>query len=49
VLGAANVPVFENVARLGRLPSRGFAVVALPMKIDGGSGGPLRIMAVLRP
>jgi kynurenine formamidase len=49
VLGAANVPVFENVARLGRLPSRGFAVVALPMKIEGGSGGPLRIMAVLRP
>ena len=49
VLGAANVPVFENVARLGRLPSRGFAVVALPMKIEGGSGGPLRILAVLRP
>jgi kynurenine formamidase len=49
VLGAANVPVFENVARLGRLPQRGFAVVALPMKIEGGSGGPLRIMAVLRP
>jgi kynurenine formamidase len=49
VLGAANVPVFENVARLGRLPARGFAVVALPMKIQGGSGGPLRIMAVLRP
>ncbi|MGH2715962.1 MAG: cyclase family protein [Thermoleophilaceae bacterium] len=49
VLGAANVPIFENVARLGRLPDRGFAIVALPMKIDGGSGGPLRIMAVLRP
>jgi kynurenine formamidase len=49
VLGAANVPVFENVARLGRLPRRGFAVVALPMKIEGGSGGPLRIIAVLRP
>ena len=49
VLGAANVPVFENVARLGRLPARGFAVVALPMKIEGGSGGPLRIMAVRRP
>jgi kynurenine formamidase len=49
VLGAANVPVFENVARLGRLPSRGFSIVALPMKIEGGSGGPLRIMAVLRP
>jgi kynurenine formamidase len=49
VLGAANVPAFENVARLGRLPARGFAIVALPMKIEGGSGGPLRIMAVLRP
>jgi kynurenine formamidase len=49
VLGAANVPVFENVARLGRLPDRGFAVAALPMKIEGGSGGPLRMMAVLRP
>jgi kynurenine formamidase len=49
VLGAADVPVFENVARLGRLPSRGFSVVALPMKIDGGSGGPLRIIAILRP
>ena len=47
VLGAANVPVFENVARLGRLPARGFEIVALPMKIQGGSGGPLRIMAVL--
>jgi kynurenine formamidase len=41
--------VFENVARLGRLPRRGFSVVALPMKIDGGTGGPLRIIAVLRP
>jgi kynurenine formamidase len=49
VLGAANVPVFENVARLGRLPARGFSIVALPMKIEGGSGGPLRVMAVLRP
>jgi kynurenine formamidase len=49
VLGAGNVPVFENVARLGRLPSRGFSIVALPMKIEGGTGGPLRIIAVLRP
>jgi kynurenine formamidase len=49
ILGAANVPVFENLNRLGRLPERGFAVVALPMKIDGGSGGPLRIIAVRRP
>ena len=49
VLGAANTPVFENVAHMDQLPSRGFHVVALPMKIEGGSGGPLRIMAVLAP
>ncbi len=42
-----NVPAFENVAHLDRLPPRGFAVIALPMKIRGGSGGPLRIVAVL--
>jgi len=42
-----NVPVLENVANLDRLPSRGAHVVALPMKIAGGSGGPLRIIAVL--
>ncbi len=43
----ANVPGFENVANLERLPERGAWVVALPMKIGGGSGGPLRIVALL--
>jgi kynurenine formamidase len=43
----AGVPVFENVARLDALPARGFSVVALPMLIRGGSGGPLRIIAIL--
>ena len=42
-----NVPVFENLAELQRLPDRGFDVIALPMKIAGGTGGPLRIIAVL--
>jgi kynurenine formamidase len=41
------VPAFENVANLDRLPAKGFTVVALPMKIRGGSGGPLRIVAML--
>ncbi len=45
VFGAANVPGFENLARLGTLPARGFRVIALPMKIGGGSGAPLRIVA----
>ena len=41
------VPAFENVANLERLPAKGFSVIALPMKIRGGSGGPLRIVALL--
>ena len=47
VFGAAAVPVFENVANLRRMPRENFLVIALPMKIEGGSGGPLRIMAVV--
>lgn len=41
----ANIPAFENVANLDKLPSKGAVVFALPMKIKGGSGGPLRIIA----
>ena len=41
-----NVPAFENVANLDQLPAKGFSVIALPMKIKGGSGGPLRIIAL---
>ena len=47
VLFAANIPAFENVANLDRLPVKGSFVVALPMKIKGGSGGPLRIVALV--
>ncbi len=43
----ANIPIFENVAALDRLPDTGAFVAALPMKIAGGSGGPLRIVARL--
>jgi kynurenine formamidase len=45
VLAAANVPALENVAHLDQLPARDFEVIALPMKIRGGSGGPVRIVA----
>jgi kynurenine formamidase len=47
VLFAKDIPAFENVANLGQLPPTGAFVIALPMKIRGGSGGPLRIIAVL--
>ena len=42
-----DVPVFENVASLDALPDQGFTVIALPMKIADGTGGPLRIVALL--
>jgi kynurenine formamidase len=47
VLGAADVPVFENVANLQRLPRMNFLFIGLPMKIEGGSGGPLRAIAIV--
>jgi kynurenine formamidase len=46
-LFAVNIPAFENVANLGEVPATGAYVIALPMKIKGGSGGPLRIVALL--
>ncbi len=42
-----NIPAFENLANLDQLPVKDFTIVALPMKIKGGSGGPLRIVAIL--
>jgi kynurenine formamidase len=46
-LFARNIPAFENLANLDLLPARGFSVIALPMKIGGGSGGPLRAIAIV--
>jgi kynurenine formamidase len=40
-----NIPAFENVGDMSMLPPTGSKVIALPMKIEGGSGGPLRIVA----
>ncbi|HUF03949.1 MAG TPA: cyclase family protein [Aridibacter sp.] len=40
-----DIPAFENVANLDKLPEKGFRIIALPMKIKGGSGAPLRIIA----
>ena len=45
VLYAQNIPGFENVANMDQLPVKGAYIFALPMKIKGGSGGPLRIIA----
>ncbi len=47
VLYEQNIPGFENVANMDKLPVKGAYIIALPMKVKGGSGGPLRIVAVL--
>ncbi len=47
ILFEKNIPAFENVANLDQLPLKGFSIVALPMKIKGGSGGPLRMIAIV--
>jgi kynurenine formamidase len=44
---AANVPGLENLANLDQLPRTGATIIALPMKIEGGSGGPLRAIALV--
>ena len=45
ILYRENISGFENITNLDFLPATGSFVVALPMKIEGGSGGPLRIVA----
>jgi kynurenine formamidase len=47
VILRANVPGLENVAHLEEVPETGAWVAALPMKIAGGSGGPVRIVAFI--
>ncbi len=46
-LFAKDIPAFENLAGLDKLPTRGAHIIALPMKIAGGSGAPLRVVAIL--
>jgi kynurenine formamidase len=47
IANGANVPGLENLANLDRLPAKGAWIIALPMKIAGGSGGPLRAVAIV--
>jgi kynurenine formamidase len=47
IAAAKNVPGLENLTNLDQLPPRGALLIALPMKIEGGSGGPLRAVALV--
>lgn len=42
-----NVPGLENLTNLDQLPATGATVIALPMKIEGGSGGPVRVVGLV--
>jgi kynurenine formamidase len=47
IAAARQVVGLENLTNLEALPSADFTVIALPMKIGGGSGGPVRVIAML--
>jgi kynurenine formamidase len=47
VLSAAGLYNLENVANVDRLPATGTSLIALPMKIHGGTGAPVRIVATV--
>lgn len=47
VMGEADVPGLENLTNLDRVPATGAIVIALPMKIAQGSGGPVRAIALV--
>ena len=47
VLNKADIYGLENIANLDKLPAKGATLIALPMKIEDGTGGPVRIIAIL--
>ncbi|MFQ5665785.1 MAG: cyclase family protein [Candidatus Binatia bacterium] len=47
IITGANKPGFENLANLDRVPATGATLIALPIKVAGGSGGPARVVAIL--
>lgn len=47
IVNGADKPGLENLANLEALPEAGATLIALPMKIGGGSGAPARVIALL--
>jgi kynurenine formamidase len=48
ILYTANIYGLENVANMDQLPEKGASIIALPMKIENGTGGPVRIIAIVK-
>jgi kynurenine formamidase len=44
---SANLYAIENLSDLSDVPESGAFIVAAPIKLDGGSGGPCRVFAIL--
>jgi len=47
IAAARDVGGLENLTRLAQLPPTGVTLLALPMKIEGGSGAPVRAVALV--
>jgi kynurenine formamidase len=47
IVSAAGLYALENVAHAERLPEAGALLIALPLKIKGGTGGPVRLVGIL--
>jgi kynurenine formamidase len=47
ILMGAGIYALENLSELDSVPARGATLYALPMKIGGGSGAPVRVIAVV--
>jgi len=47
IISEANIPALENLTNLASLPATGSLLIALPTKIEGGSGGPARVVAIV--
>lgn len=47
IVAEANIPALENLTNLAALPPVGSQIIALPMKVKGGSGAPVRVAAIL--
>lgn len=48
IVAKQNVPGLENLTNLEQLPATGFTLIALPTKIGGGSGAPVRVIAIIK-
>jgi kynurenine formamidase len=47
IVNGANLYGLENIANLDQLPPKGAILMSLPIKIKGGTGGPVRIIGIL--